>query len=87
MTAATSAAVWMQGGTIEWKVEPRRSLAGRNVLVLDDILEAYIEKDMSAEAITAAFQVKQVEEYFERLGSVCVLVNAENLAIAQGVDL
>src|SRR5690242_14491149 len=29
----------MQGGTIEWKVEPRRSLAGRNVLVLDDILD------------------------------------------------
>jgi hypoxanthine phosphoribosyltransferase len=29
----------MQGGTIEWKVEPRRSLAGRSVLVLDDILD------------------------------------------------
>ena len=29
----------MHGGTIEWKVEPRRSLAGRAVLVLDDILD------------------------------------------------
>jgi len=29
----------MQGGTIEWKVEPRRSLEGRVVLVLDDILD------------------------------------------------
>jgi hypoxanthine phosphoribosyltransferase len=29
----------MHGGTIEWKVEPRRSLAGRTVLVLDDILD------------------------------------------------
>jgi len=29
----------MQGGTIEWKVEPRRSLDGRIVLVLDDILD------------------------------------------------
>ena len=28
-----------RGGMIEWKVEPRRSLAGRNVLVLDDILD------------------------------------------------
>jgi hypoxanthine phosphoribosyltransferase len=29
----------MQGGTIEWKVEPRRPLDGRVVLVLDDILD------------------------------------------------
>ena len=29
----------MQGGTIEWKVEPRRSLEGRVVLVVDDILD------------------------------------------------
>src|SRR5215813_9210903 len=29
----------MQGGTIEWKVEPGRTLAGRVVLVLDDILD------------------------------------------------
>lgn len=29
----------MQGGTIQWKVEPRPLLAGRVVLVLDDILD------------------------------------------------
>src|SRR5690349_17457372 len=29
----------MHGGTVEWKVEPRRSLAGRVVLVVDDILD------------------------------------------------
>jgi hypoxanthine phosphoribosyltransferase len=29
----------MQGGTIEWKVEPRPLLAGRVVLVVDDILD------------------------------------------------
>jgi hypoxanthine phosphoribosyltransferase len=29
----------MQGGTVEWKVEPRRALEGRVVLVLDDILD------------------------------------------------
>src|SRR3954452_24876996 len=29
----------VQGGTVEWKVEPRRALAGRVVLVLDDILD------------------------------------------------
>jgi hypoxanthine phosphoribosyltransferase len=28
-----------RGGTIEWKVEPRELLAGRVVLVLDDILD------------------------------------------------
>jgi len=28
-----------QGGTIEWKVEPRKLLGGRAVLVLDDILD------------------------------------------------
>jgi hypoxanthine phosphoribosyltransferase len=28
-----------RGGTIEWKVEPRQSLIGRAVLVLDDILD------------------------------------------------
>jgi hypoxanthine phosphoribosyltransferase len=28
-----------QGGTIEWKVEPRTLLGGRTVLVLDDILD------------------------------------------------
>jgi hypoxanthine phosphoribosyltransferase len=29
----------MQGGTIQWKVEPRPLLAGRVVLVVDDILD------------------------------------------------
>ena len=29
----------MHGGTVEWKVEPRRSLEGRVVLVVDDILD------------------------------------------------
>ena len=29
----------MQGGTIQWRVEPRQRLAGRVVLVLDDILD------------------------------------------------
>ena len=29
----------MQGGTVEWKVEPGRPLQGRVVLVLDDILD------------------------------------------------
>jgi hypoxanthine phosphoribosyltransferase len=29
----------MQGGTIQWKVEPRPMLAGRVVLVVDDILD------------------------------------------------
>jgi hypoxanthine phosphoribosyltransferase len=29
----------MQGGSVEWKVEPRRSLEGRVLLVLDDILD------------------------------------------------
>ena len=29
----------MQGGSVEWKVEPRRPLEGRVVLVLDDILD------------------------------------------------
>jgi hypoxanthine phosphoribosyltransferase len=29
----------MQGGTIEWRVQPRRPLDGRVVLVLDDILD------------------------------------------------
>ena len=29
----------MQGGTIQWKVEPRPQLAGRVVLVVDDILD------------------------------------------------
>ncbi len=28
-----------QGGTIQWKVEPRKLLGGRAVLVLDDILD------------------------------------------------
>jgi hypoxanthine phosphoribosyltransferase len=28
-----------QGGTIQWKVEPRHLLGGRSVLVLDDILD------------------------------------------------
>ena len=28
-----------RGGTIEWKVEPRTSVAGRIVLVLDDVLD------------------------------------------------
>ncbi len=28
-----------QGGELEWKVEPRMALAGRTVLVLDDILD------------------------------------------------
>ena len=29
----------MQGGTIQWRVEPRQLLSGRVVLVLDDILD------------------------------------------------
>jgi hypoxanthine phosphoribosyltransferase len=58
-----------QGGTIEWKVEPRADVGGRTVIVLDDILDegetlAHVKQrllDMgAAEVIVAVFADKDI---------------------------
>ncbi|MEO8631528.1 MAG: hypoxanthine-guanine phosphoribosyltransferase [Betaproteobacteria bacterium] len=50
----------MQGGAVQWKVEPRQSLGGRVVLVLDDILDeghtlAAIRERILAEGASAFY--------------------------------
>jgi hypoxanthine phosphoribosyltransferase len=58
-----------QGGTIEWKVEPRADVRGRTLIVLDDILDegetlAHVKQrllDMgAAEVILAVFADKDI---------------------------
>lgn len=58
-----------QGGQLEWIVEPRTSVAGRTVLVLDDILDegitlaaivARLEAMGAAEVVCAVFAEKDI---------------------------
>ena len=58
-----------QGGRIEWKVEPRASVQGRTVIVLDDILDegetlAHVKERLlamgAAEVILAVFADKDI---------------------------
>jgi hypoxanthine phosphoribosyltransferase len=58
-----------QGGTIEWKVEPRADVRGRSVIVLDDILDegetlAHVKQRLlemgAAEVVLAVFADKNI---------------------------
>lgn len=84
-----------QGGTIEWKVEPRADVRGRTVIVLDDILDegetlAHVKQRLlemgAAEVVLAVFADKDIGKAKPVAADHIGLVLPNKFVVGYGMD-
>ena len=85
-----------QGGQVVWKVIPRSNVAGRTIIVLDDILDegetlAHVKQrllDMgAAEVIVAVFADKQIKRSKPLTADIVGLAIPDKFVVGFGMDV